>query len=199
MCDYLIDANRVSSSCADNANRSWVKMTSSAEFRSNAKDFAKETDKEKSRLDYFFRSELGDKVEHHDLYEIIKMMLVLSHWNAEVERGFSINKNLIRDNLSEESLIAQRLVHQAVPTNGRKFLDVEIDKQMIADVRMAWRRREQTLEAKKLQKPQEQREAEEKKRKLSAIQDLVAKRRRVVEEHKQVMKDIEGGLQVLRR
>ena len=66
-------------------------------------------------------------------------------------------------------------------------------------IRMAWRRREQTLEAKKLQKPQEQREAEEKKRKLSAIQDLVAKRRRVVEEHKQVMKDIEGGLQVLRR
>ena len=36
-------------------------------------------------------------------------------------------------------------------------------------------------------------------RKLSAIQDLVAKRRRVVEEHKQVMKDLEGGLQVLRR
>ena len=145
MCDYLIDAKRVSSSCADKANRSWVKLTSSAEFTSNAKDFAKETNKEKSRLDYFFRTELGDRVEHNDLYEIIKMILVLSHGNAEVERGFSINKNLIRDNLSEESLIAQRLVHQAIPTNDRKFLDVEIDKQMIAGVRMAWRRREQAL------------------------------------------------------
>ena len=62
-------------------------------------------------------------------------------------------------------MITQRLVHQAVPTHWRKFLDVDIDKQMIADVRMAWRRREHALEVKKLQKPQEQREAEEKKRK----------------------------------
>ena len=45
MCDYLIDAKRVSSSCADKANRSWVKSTSSAEFTSNAEDFSKETDK----------------------------------------------------------------------------------------------------------------------------------------------------------
>ena len=195
MCDYLIDAKRVSLSCADRANMSWVKLTSSAEFTSNAADFAKETDKEKSRLDYFFRTELGDRVKHHNLYEIIKMLLVLSPGNAEVERGFSINKNLIRDDLSEESLIAQRLVYQAVPTNGRKILVVEIDKQMIADVRMALLRRKQALEAKKLQKPWEQREIEE--RKLSAIQDLVAKRRKVVEEHKQVMKDIEGGLKVI--
>ena len=104
---------------------------------------------------------------------------------------------MIRDDLSEESLIAQRLVYQAVPTNGRKILVVEIDKQMIADVRMALLRRKQALEAKKLQKPWEQREIEE--RKLSAIQDLVAKRRKVVEEHEQVIKDIESGLKVLRR
>ena len=157
MCDYLIDAKKVSSSCADKANRSWVKLTSSAEFTSNAEDFSKETDKEKSRLYYFFRTELGDRVKHHNLYEIIKMLLVLSHGNAEVERSFSINKNLIRDDLSEEYLIAQRLVHQAVPTNGRKFLDVEIDKQMIADVRMALLRRKQVLEAIKLQKPRKPR------------------------------------------
>ena len=85
MCDYLIDAKRVSSSCADKADRSWVKSTSSAEFTSNAEDFSKETNKEKGRLDYFFRTELGDRVKHHNLYEIIKMMLVLSHGNAEIE------------------------------------------------------------------------------------------------------------------
>ena len=40
---------------------------------------------------------------------------------------------------------------------------------MIADVRMAWRRREQYLEAKRAEKTEEQRRIEQKKRRLTEI------------------------------
>ena len=152
MCENLVDANRISTSQADKAHRSWHKLTSSREFTANAKEFAKQMSGNENRLDYFYQRELSDKDEHKELYDVIKRILVLSHGNAEVERGFSVNKNLLRDNLSEESLIAQRLVHQAIPTDGNKFLDVPVDKEMIADVRMAWRRREAMLEKKRLKK-----------------------------------------------
>ena len=199
MCEYMVDTNRISTANADKAHRSWQQLTSSAEFKSSAKEFAKRSGSDDSRLDYFFRSELSGKDEHEDVYNIVKRILVLSHGNAEVERGFSVNKNLIRDNLSEESLIAQRLVHQAIPTDGNKFLDVVIDKQMIGDVRMAWRRREARLEEKRLEKTQEQRDAEDKKRKRDEIQELVSKKKKMTEELKQAMKNIDVKLQDLRK
>lgn len=39
-----------------------------------------------------------------------KLALVLSHGQASVERGFSINKELIVENPKELSLVAQRLI-----------------------------------------------------------------------------------------
>ena len=41
---------------------------------------------------------------------ILKTILTLSHGNTSVERGFSINKNLVDVNMSQESIIAQHLV-----------------------------------------------------------------------------------------
>ena len=41
---------------------------------------------------------------------ILKTILTLSHGNASVEHGFSINKNLVDVNLSQKSIIALCLV-----------------------------------------------------------------------------------------
>ena len=35
----------------------------------------------------------------------MKMILCLKHGQADIERGFSINKNLLKDNMKEASLI----------------------------------------------------------------------------------------------
>ena len=40
----------------------------------------------------------------------MKIILTLSHGQASVEQGFSINKSLLVENLSETSLISQRIV-----------------------------------------------------------------------------------------
>ena len=70
------------------------------------------------------------------------MVLILSHGNAEVERGFSVNKLGLKDNMHERSLVSQRIVHQAIPKDGKRYLNIDINKQIIADVRCAWRCRD---------------------------------------------------------
>lgn len=42
------------------------------------------------------------------------MALSLSHGNASVESGFSVNEDLLVENLQESSLINQRIVYDAI-------------------------------------------------------------------------------------
>ena len=72
-----------------------------------------------------------------------------------------------------------------------------IDKQMIGDVRMAWRCWEARLEEKRLEKSQEQHDAGEEKRKRDAIKELVSKKKKITEELKQAVKNIDVKLQGL--
>ena len=43
---------------------------------------------------------------YKDLWLVIKLVLVVSHGNAAVEGGFSINKDLIDVNILEETVVA---------------------------------------------------------------------------------------------
>ena len=49
---------------------------------------------------------------------ILKTILTLSHGNASVELGFSINKDLVDFNMSQESIIAQLLVKDHIIANN---------------------------------------------------------------------------------
>ena len=44
------------------------------------------------------------------LWKVVKMLLVLSHGQATVERGFSMNKLVETGNLYEESIVAKRTI-----------------------------------------------------------------------------------------
>ena len=37
-------------------------------------------------------------------------LIVLSHGESSIERGFTINKEVLQDNLQEKSLVPQRLI-----------------------------------------------------------------------------------------
>lgn len=61
------------------------------------------------------------------LENILKKILILSHGNAFVERGFSINKEIEIENQINRSIVAQKRVYNAVQAVGG--LDrVEINK-----------------------------------------------------------------------
>ena len=63
--------------------------------------FRKETD----RLDKFFSRYIGAKDQFKSLRKLFQIVLNLSHRQAQVERGFTINKQLLDDNMSSETLI----------------------------------------------------------------------------------------------
>ena len=47
---------------------------------------------------------------YQKLFKVLQLLLVLSHGEASVERGFSVNKEVEVENLANQSLVAQRLV-----------------------------------------------------------------------------------------
>ena len=59
----------------------------------------------------------------------IKKILILSHGNATLERGFSVNKECVVMNLEKERLVAQRLVYDTVQVAGEGH-EIDIDKEM---------------------------------------------------------------------
>lgn len=55
---------------------------------------------------------INDQLMYEDLSQLAKTVLCLSHANSDPERGFSENKNVLkdRDNLDDETIIAIRMV-----------------------------------------------------------------------------------------
>ena len=52
------------------------------------------------------------------LFSFVKIIMVLSHGQATVERGFSINKDVEVENLKQENIVAQRIVCDAISSTG---------------------------------------------------------------------------------
>ena len=74
------------------------------------------------RLDDFYFEVIGlhKLADLKAVCETMLMLLTLSHGQATVERGFSVNKDTLAPNMSKESLCAQRLVHSSLTAAGIK-------------------------------------------------------------------------------
>ena len=48
--------------------------------------------------------------KYEKLWSVVKNLLLLSHGQASVERGFSVNKRIVVENMKEHSYISQRLI-----------------------------------------------------------------------------------------
>lgn len=77
-----------------------------------------------------FYETMGSSTEFRNLWEVVKVLLVMSHGQASVERGFSVNKEVEVENLKEWSLVAQRLIIDHIRAVGgvRK---VQITKELL--------------------------------------------------------------------
>ena len=67
----------------------------------------------------------------------MKLVMVLSHGDAAVEGGFPINKELIIDNMLEDTVVAQRVVLNAIWNAGMDIKNVDITPKMVAAVRQS--------------------------------------------------------------
>ena len=82
-----------------------VKSRSREEFAS----FDIKTD----RLDTFM-NEFCSAQKYGELWKLFKIVFILASGNADVERGFSVNKDLLKDNMKEATIKNHSLVYNSV-------------------------------------------------------------------------------------
>lgn len=130
---------------------------------------------EGTRLDNFLQKFL-EKPKYLKLWNFVKTLLILSHGQASVERGFSVNKDILRTNLTEKNLVALRLVSDSVQLQllGNKSADLRsvhklnITKDIIANCKLARSRYQNYLD----QKKEESKKEESEKRKIRLLGEL---------------------------
>ncbi|XP_070398050.1 uncharacterized protein [Nothobranchius furzeri] len=124
------------------------------------------------RLDVFLNGVLSQC--YQELLEFSKKLLLLSHGQATVERGFSVNKEVETYNMQEDTMIAQRLVCDYVTVSGGVF-NVPMSKELLASAASARSRYRVHLDEQKRKKITD-REAQKRKSAEEAIEELRKKK-----------------------
>ena len=131
----LISYKRITSAVADQSKSGYRKFikTSVKEKKSEFVNY----DKTEQRLDKFYINCIPSSKEFDEMCKIFKMLLILSHGQAQVERGFSTNAKLLVENQSTESLVAQRVIHDHMVYNELQPHTLPITSKLLVHVRQA--------------------------------------------------------------
>lgn len=94
------------------------------------------------RLDLFLANFVQHKPDLNVLWSLLKIILILSHGQASVERGFSVNKDLLTSNMSKRTIVAHRLVTDAIRTKlgagaVHMVYNIGINQKMMTNCRAA--------------------------------------------------------------
>lgn len=71
---------------------------------------------------------LADKEQFLELWQIIRLVLILSHGQAPVERSFSVNDDILLPNMKEQTLCAMKIVYDVLHS-----LDIKIHEFAVSD------------------------------------------------------------------
>ena len=86
----------------------------------------------KKPLDEFFSLHMSVKDTFAKLWSVCKIILVLSHGQSNVESGFSINKEMVRCNMDESTVITSRIIKDSIHSFGG-IKNVPINKALISE------------------------------------------------------------------
>ena len=87
------------------------------------------SEKDRLSLDTFYFDNMNTE-KYRKIWSVISVLLLLSHGQATVEREFSINKEVSEVNLSENSLVARRVIKDYLNHVGG-IRDVVITKELL--------------------------------------------------------------------
>lgn len=75
-------------------------------------------DPKSDRVDTLLHENISLKSERRSLWDVIQILLVISHRQASVEREFSVNKQVMVENMKGESVVAQRVIVDSIREAG---------------------------------------------------------------------------------
>src|ERR1043165_4467954 len=107
-----------------------------------------------ARVDRLLYETMSSNSEFSQLWNVIRLLLLLPHGQASVERGFSFNRQIEVKNRSEDSYVAQRIVCDHIENVGG-LLNVDINSEMLHAACGARARYQAFLDNKKKEKAAE--------------------------------------------
>ncbi|KAG1693155.1 hypothetical protein GQR58_007120 [Nymphon striatum] len=133
-------------------------------------------DNSTNRLDSLFFEYMSGP-NYIQLLSVVKLILVMSHGQASVERGFNINKEIEVENMKEHTLVARRMVCDHVNT-VKGVTSVDINKSLLLSVKHSRKKYEQYLEQQRVNKKSDDLRAKRKST-LEEIEEIKKKKRRL--------------------
>ena len=139
--------NRVDISECDGVHCDYTTFIQEAKYLSEYKEFKKSEE----RVDRLFFNSLSGIEIYTKLWNVVQLLLLLSHGQASVERGFSVNKEIATSNLMEHNLIARRGIKNHVQSVGG-LKQLLISKELLRSAQNAGHQYLANLESQKAQK-----------------------------------------------
>ncbi|RXN38512.1 hypothetical protein ROHU_001041 [Labeo rohita] len=128
----------------------------------------------KSRVDSFLHKAMNGYAE---LWSFVEKLLLLSHGQATVERGFSINKEVEMCNMNEDTIVSQRLICDYVRMCGG-VVKVPLTKELLNECASARNRYRIFLEDERKKKEQTK-QMNKRKEVEDELEELRKKRRTI--------------------
>ena len=136
----------------------------------------REYDRTEKRLDEFYFQSVNI-TKFKNLVKVISLLLTLSHGQAAVERGFSVNQSILETNMQKDSIVAKKLVRDHMLALSLIPESFVIAKPLITSCLSGNRRYKEHLKSLKAEKEKENL-SNELKILLSEIKDTEASRER---------------------
>lgn len=192
--DIVLRANLLPATTVERADREYKTLCSQPRVTELIKSYSRS----ETRLDTFWMELINGKKEYENLIKVVKLLLIISHGNANVESGFSINKEILIENLKEHSLIAQRRIFDSVTKEGG-LMKIELPKQLLHSVRNAHSRYCEALKEQRVANAEALKLTENKKRVAAELRELEAKKCKLLEDAERAVSIINERVNLLRK
>ena len=90
------------------------------------------------QLDKFFCAFLHKNKKFSDIWDVCKIVFVLSHVQSAIERCFRVTKDLFVENLEEQSLIGQCLVYDYITSLDTNIYEYVIPNNLVKSCKLAY-------------------------------------------------------------
>nr|CAD7401699.1 unnamed protein product [Timema cristinae] len=172
--EQLTSNNHIAYIEAEHIRKNYLEICEQSSVQEELKTF----DFNETRLDSFLFNIFINAKACKALLSFCTMIFTMFHGNSAVERGFSVNKECLVENMKERSLISQRSIYSMVQSVGG-IKNVEFTSGMLHAARRASSKRREAIEE---MKKKESEEANRSKTTLETVNKLEAKKRKLLQQ-----------------
>ena len=177
MVDKLYNLKWITAKEVDEEKKEYFKFITTVQNK--YKDALLTFNENKVRSDLFFCNFMHGNTKFRKCWDVLKLVFTLSHEQAAVERGFSVNKELLVENLQQLSLVSQRIVSDYLTDFGKFIFKLPLTNAFLKNCQLAHSRNTTELE---MNKNEAHAQEKDRKRKLK-IEEIaeVKEKKKVLE------------------